>query len=199
MNGTIKAFHVWKNFTKIPVELKWCWLWLTVLMEPSFVKGYNMVQECITFIMVPFKVKVTSSMYVPLLSFRKVVWDVWCNFLHPNDVFNDVTNIKIPFPNVHSLVLHYPVPVHFQQWLTSWTFSPGMIIHSINHGEKLSPTTQQLSTVMHLCHMIPADHTSNHVYFDPGMLFQTCRHTLWCYVMRWWLLWLVEENIIHVG
>jgi len=45
-------------------------------MEPSFVKGYNMVQECITFLVVPFKVKVISSMIVPLLCFRKVVWEV---------------------------------------------------------------------------------------------------------------------------
>jgi hypothetical protein len=140
-----------------------------VLMEPSFVKGYNTVQQCITFIMVPLKVKVTSSMYGSLLYFRKVVWNVWCNFLHPNDVFNDATNTKIPFPNVHSLVVHYPMPVHFQQWPTSWTFSPGMIIHSIDHGEKLPPTTQQLSTVMHFCHMIPADHTSSH-----SILIQEC-------------------------
>jgi len=84
-------------------------------MEPSFVKGYNMVQECITFTMVPFKVKVTISMYVPFLCFRKVVWDVSCNFLHPDDVFNDATNTKNPFPNVHSLIVHYPMPVHFQQ------------------------------------------------------------------------------------
>ena len=78
-------------------------------------KGYNMVQECITFTMVPFKVKVTISMYVPFLCFRKVVWDVSCNFLHPDDVFNDATNTKNPFPNVHSLIVHYPMPVHFQQ------------------------------------------------------------------------------------
>jgi hypothetical protein len=149
--------------------------------------------------MVPFKVKVTSNMYVPLLCFRKVVWDVWCKFLHPNDVFNDATNTKSPFPRVHSLVVHYPMPVHFQQWSTSWTFSPGMISHSIDRGDKLPPTTQRLSTVMLLCYVIPADHTNSHFYFDPRMLFQICRHTLWCYVMRCWLLWLVEENINHVG
>jgi len=156
-----------------------------------------MVQECIAFIMVPFKVKVTSSMYVPLLCFRKVVWDVWCNFLHPNDVLNDATNTKIPFPNVHNLVVHYPAcpfpAVTYQLNLLTWYDS-----HIIDRGEKLPPTTQQLSTVMLLCQVIPADHTNSHFYFDPGMLFQTCRCTLWCYVMRSWLLWLVE-NINHVG
>jgi len=39
-------------------------------------EGYNMVQECITLIMLSFTLKVTSSIYVPLLCFRKVVWDV---------------------------------------------------------------------------------------------------------------------------
>lgn len=148
-------------------------------MEALFVNGYNMVQECITLIMVPFKFKVTSSISVPLLHFSKVVWDFRCNFCiqwcdkHYN-----------PFPNDHSHVVHCPMPVHFQQWPKSWTFSSGMIIHSIDPDERFPPTTQQLSTVMHLCHMIPAYHTSSHLCFDPGMLFQICKHTLWCCVMR---------------
>jgi hypothetical protein len=47
-----------------------------LIMAYSVDGGLQYGAGCITFIMVPFKVKVTSNMYVPLLCFRKVVWDV---------------------------------------------------------------------------------------------------------------------------
>jgi hypothetical protein len=68
----------------------------------GFIKGSHTAQKCITFIAIPFKVKVINSIPMLLLYFGKVVWDLnMMQFFVSWYVFNHVMNIEITYRNFH--------------------------------------------------------------------------------------------------
>jgi hypothetical protein len=53
---------------------------------------------------------------VPLFPFNG--WTpMWCNFPHPVNVSNDVTNCELPYSNLHNQLACHPLYVHVQRWL----------------------------------------------------------------------------------
>jgi hypothetical protein len=88
--------------------------------------------------------------------------------LYPNDVFNDVTNNKITYPNFHTnWQSSNASPLPAASLLTEGACLGQWVILHIDDtqqhhdpGKRLSSTTQQFSKVTNCHHMLPADHAS---------------------------------------
>lgn len=63
----------------------------------------HVMQKCINFVVILFKVEVSISIDMPRLHFMTMTWSYVNQFLMCSDIFNNMTNTEVSYPNFTAL------------------------------------------------------------------------------------------------